>query len=857
MLSSGRKVLTLSLRLSAALLLILVAAQGLLRAQTARWHPDRGSLGVGQTTELQLVLEGCSPTGTPSLPTVTGTVLELSGTSQSTQVINGSVTRRVILNYLVRPSQRGSLQIPAFDITTDRGAVTVPAVTYEVGEATVGQSGTSLDSIVYSRLHLPTQGVWAGEVFPLQYTLSLARRFSPNLGGPVEWNPAPLTVEEWGKMETVDMMKGGESWLEATHRSRASVRTPGTFTLKPAQQLVNLQTGTSMFGVFARPTMEQYAITSLAPSLTVKPLPGGAPAEFSGAVGEFVLTSKVVPTTAAVGEPVTWTLELAGTGNWPDISGLPSRQASRDFRVVQPQPKRIPKEGTLFDATFTEDVVLIPTRPGTYAVGPYRWSYFDPKSGQYRTIQTERTEIVVTGAIAAPTAPTGTPSVNGESAPPSGASATSALPPPARPAALPQLIPGEPLPGATSTGIPLSRFAAIGGVVGAGVALLLAWFTLALQRARRRDPRRVERDARTRLLLTLKGISQTQEAGQLRTLLRAWQRDVLLLLRVPHASPSQPLLAKTLQARGNQDADTWMDLWKEVDRALYSGTSHLPSNWVERARGAIERQRVPAFSALSLFKPQNLLPFVALFTLIAALPSLHGASALESYAKGDFPAAQSAFRERLASHPTDWIAHHNLALALGQQDRWGEAAAHASAAFVQQPNNENVRWTWMLALQRAGYTPPTLGGFLTPNPFHKIAQVLSPAQWSYTAVLSAWLAAAGIALCLCPLYGVGPRWLRVLGCAVIAGGFLLAALSLSSRRLYGPTADATAVIIWKPTVLRSIPTEADTTQKTTPVAAGSLARVEKTFLKWHRIAFSNGQTGWIQASDALPLWKQP
>ena len=30
---------------------------------------------------------------------------------------------------------------------------------------------------------------------------------------------------------------------------------------------------------------------------------------------------------AAVGEPVTWTLELSGTGNWPEIAGLPSRDA--------------------------------------------------------------------------------------------------------------------------------------------------------------------------------------------------------------------------------------------------------------------------------------------------------------------------------------------------------------------------------------------------------------------------------------------------------------------------------------------------------------------------------------------------
>ena len=61
---------------------------------------------------------------------------------------------------------------------------------------------------------------------------------------------------------------------------------------------------------------------------------------------------------AAVGEPVTWTLELTGTGNWPDLGGLPARTVSQDFQVVQPKAKRVNAEGKLFDATLTEDVVL-------------------------------------------------------------------------------------------------------------------------------------------------------------------------------------------------------------------------------------------------------------------------------------------------------------------------------------------------------------------------------------------------------------------------------------------------------------------------------------------------------------------
>ena len=146
---------------------------------------------------------------------------------------------------------------------------------------------------------------------------------------------------------------------------------------------------------FSAPEMVKHTVTSNEPVLTIKPLPDGAPADFGGAVGQFTLTSKVVPTTVAVGEPVTWTLELRGTGNWPDVHGLPEREVSKDFKVLQPQAKRTPSEGKLFDAALSEDVVLIPTKPGTYTLGPVSYSYFDPGTGAYRTVEAGQTTITI------------------------------------------------------------------------------------------------------------------------------------------------------------------------------------------------------------------------------------------------------------------------------------------------------------------------------------------------------------------------------------------------------------------------------------------------------------------------------
>jgi hypothetical protein len=56
-------------------------------------------------------------------------------------------------------------------------------------------------------------------------------------------------------------------------------------------------------------------------------------------------------------------------------------------------------------------------------------------------------------------------------------------------------------------------------------------------------------------------------------------------------------------------------------------------------------------------------------------------------------------------------------------------------------------------------------------------------------------------------------------------------------------------------VLRSIPTEADTTQKTSPLSAGSVAVVEKTFLGWSKLNFAAGQSGWVRTADLIKLYR--
>ena len=116
------------------------------------------------------------------------------------------------------------------------------------------------------------------------------------------------------------------------------------------------------------------------------------------------------------------------------------------------------------------------------------------------------------------------------------------------------------------------------------------------------------------------------------------------------------------------------------------------------------------------------------------------------------------------------------------------------------------------------------------------------------------LAAALIVLLLQGYRRIG-AWAKpvALTTSLVAG--LLAAVATFSLHSYGALANPEVALVWKPSLLRSIPTEADVTQKTSPLSAGSIAVVEKTFLGWSKLNFAAGQSGWIRTEDLLKLYR--
>jgi hypothetical protein len=847
----------------------------LARAQSVHWEPSSGSLAVGRTSQLQLVFEDCAPKDQPTLPKVEDLTIQFAGSGTSTSIVNGSVSSSETLTYAVALTKNHAVTIPAFSVETNKGRLRVPAAQFDAANATVGRSGTPLSDIATARITLTPASVWAGEVFAIDSSVEASRSYYPQFNRGFDWTPDPLLTESWSDPQPNDTVVAGEPHAGFVYRTRAIARSPGRFNVNAATHIVALSVGVTGFGFFQQRQFDQYSITSNTPTLEVKALPP-SPAGFTGAVGQFKLASKVVPEKAAVGEPVTWTLELSGTGNWPDIPGLPARDVSNDFQVVQPKAKRTPADGKVFDATLSEDVVLVPTKGGTYTLGPVSFTFFNPKTGTYETARAPRTTITIAAPANAPAAASNPTTATPETKAPEESAAAresrsenlkSKIPPP------PAGIPRDPLPGSAIAPVPLSVGELVAWAAAPFVAVLALWAGLAFRHARQTDPLRAQREARTRLAATLAQL-RSADAARRPALLLQWQRDAAILWQIPHAAPpasafafagngAPPPPSSPLRGEGAAapNQTTWSALWSEAERALYGPTNALPADWLDRAEAALAAKRVPGFQPLRLFLPRNLFPFAALVAVALTLSwsmlraaTVDGAAA---YRNGDFAAAEKTWREAVASHPTDAFARHNLSLTLAQQERFGEAAAQAAAAFVQDPAERAIAWNFGFTAEKSASIPAVLADFVNPGPLHALAARAAPSEWQRVIVGAAFAAALALAGLLLNLYRRRLRVAHWISLAMLGVAVLVAAAGAAGVLAYGEAADARAVIVAHNGTLRSIPTEADTTQKTTPLATGTLAIADKTFLsnRWIHLVFANGQTGWVRREEVVAIWK--
>ena len=146
-------------------------------------------------------------------------------------------------------------------------------------------------------------------------------------------------------------------------------------------------------------------LESSAVSMEVSPLPAGAPAAFTGAVGRFDISASADSTEGKVNEPVRLTVNISGEGNiealpdpaWPEFAGwrVIESPVSSDSHVVAGQ----------VTGSRTYEITLVPEKARGLTIPEIRYPHFDPLSEQYVQTATPIIAVAVAGAAGSPPVP--------------------------------------------------------------------------------------------------------------------------------------------------------------------------------------------------------------------------------------------------------------------------------------------------------------------------------------------------------------------------------------------------------------------------------------------------------------------
>ena len=383
-------------------------------AQSASATVSASRVAVGQTVTYTVTLAGGRGEGVG--PPLASGALRLRSqfpVSDATTSFGGRTERQVTWAYeAVRP---GSGRIGRFRARVGGQPVAVDglSVTVERGPparvAPDARPGSGARGELFARAEPSRRTAYVGEQVVVGYELYFEPEIQPRQTAPVgTWDAPGAWREEMDVASTYPrpVTVGGRPYDAVTIRRVALFPTrAGTLTLAPMEFTVDLlridrQPSADPFSPFFSPFTSRYEDREvLAPSVSVevRPLPDGAPPSFSGAVGQFEVSTTVDRREVDAGEAVRVQVTVRGDGNTATLAA-PDLQAPPGVDAYDPREEREvfrgaePLRGV---KTFT--YTLVPQGGGRFEIPAAPWTYFDPAAGRYVTVQTEPVEVVVRG----------------------------------------------------------------------------------------------------------------------------------------------------------------------------------------------------------------------------------------------------------------------------------------------------------------------------------------------------------------------------------------------------------------------------------------------------------------------------
>ena len=286
-------------------------------------------------------------------------------------------------------------------------------------ESASSQSSGATNENIFIRTLVSKTRVHEQEVILLSYKLYFAgvdvAQFTNNTRLP-EFKGFLKQELEMGEIQTELEHYNGRNYQTAVlYRTLLFPQRSGDITIDPAQfeAILRVQNRAQVRSIFddffGSYTNVTKPISAPGVTIHVESLPKGKPADFSGGVGTFTLTSRISGTELPANEAVTLTLTIQGAGNMKLLK-TPAVDWPEGFEVYDPKVTNNFKNTTAgVSGTKTIEYLAIPRAAGEYIIPAVRFAYYDTQEDTYKVLTTpEYTLHIARGAVEA----TGTPVVN-------------------------------------------------------------------------------------------------------------------------------------------------------------------------------------------------------------------------------------------------------------------------------------------------------------------------------------------------------------------------------------------------------------------------------------------------------------
>jgi len=232
--------------------------------------------------------------------------------------------------------------------------------------------------------------VYLREAVPITVSLLAGPLPIRNLQYP-RLNGAAFRISEFAPPRQTSVTRNGHEVTAYEFATTLIPRKPGEIELGPAELSCDLlapASGAAAF--FGGSEPRTVTVRSKPVSFSILPLPTrGRPADFTGAVGRFMVSRNVTPTASRNGDPVTVTTRIEGVGN---IDGFSCNSISL------PGVRSYPPRARRGEHRLACEQVLVPETAATVTIPAAHISFFDPLAERYRTAMSPSVLLVVTGA---------------------------------------------------------------------------------------------------------------------------------------------------------------------------------------------------------------------------------------------------------------------------------------------------------------------------------------------------------------------------------------------------------------------------------------------------------------------------